>query len=83
MQTAIVVAIVSAIASIAGALVSVFFSMRKEREGDWRKVKFEHYRELMLGLSNIVGSDATPEGHRVVHPVVETGKCGQVFSDDE
>lgn len=37
--------------------------MRKEKEADWRKVKFEHYREFMAALSGIVGADATPEGH--------------------
>lgn len=64
METGIVVAVVSAAASIIGAAVSFFFSIRKEKAGDWRKVKFEHYREFMAALSSIVGADATPEGHR-------------------
>jgi hypothetical protein len=63
METGIAVAIIAAFASIAGAALSFFFSMRKEREADWRKVKFEHYREFMTALAAIVGSDATPEGH--------------------
>jgi hypothetical protein len=47
-----------------GSRGQLLFSMRKEKEADWRKIKFEHYREFMSALSSIVGSDATPEGHR-------------------
>ncbi|MGD0186618.1 MAG: hypothetical protein ABSC25_15385 [Roseiarcus sp.] len=63
METGIAVATIAAFASIAGAALSFYFSMRKDREADWRKVKFEHYREFMAALAAIVGSDATPEGH--------------------
>jgi hypothetical protein len=63
METGVVIAIISAVTSVLGAAVSFFFSMRKEREADWRKIKFEHYREFMAALSSIVGADATPEGH--------------------
>jgi hypothetical protein len=64
METGIVVAVIAAATSLVGAALSFFFSIRKEREADWRKVKFEHYREFMNSLSSIVGSDASPEGHR-------------------
>jgi hypothetical protein len=60
----VAIAIISAVTSILGAAVSFFFSMRKEREADWRKIKFEHYREFMAALSSIVGTDATLEGHQ-------------------
>jgi hypothetical protein len=63
METSVIIAIISAFASVLGAAVSVSFSMRKEREADWRKLKFEHYREFMAALSGIAGTDATPEGH--------------------
>ena len=63
METGVVVAIFAAVASLPGAALSFLSSMRKEREADWRKVIFEHYREFMTSLSGIVGSDATPEGH--------------------
>jgi hypothetical protein len=63
METSVIIAIISAFASVLGAAVSVSFSMRKEREADWRKLKFEHYREFMAALSRIVGTDATPERH--------------------
>src|SRR5262249_15861548 len=67
METSVAIAIISAFASVfgaaLGAAVSGCFSMRKEREADWRKLKFEHYREFMGALSGIVGTDSTPEGH--------------------
>jgi hypothetical protein len=64
MEAGIVVAMIAAAASLIGAALSFFFALRKEREADWRKVKFDHYREFMTALSSIVGSDANPEGHR-------------------
>jgi hypothetical protein len=64
METAIVVAMIAAATSLVGAALSFFFAIRKEREADWRKIKFEHYREFMNSLSSIVGSDASPDGHR-------------------
>jgi hypothetical protein len=64
METGVTIAIIPVFASVLGAAVSVFFSMRKEKGADWRKIKFEHYREFMGALSTIVGADATPEGQR-------------------
>jgi hypothetical protein len=64
METGIIVAGIAAVASLLGAAASFFFSLRREHAGDWRKVKFEHYREFMTALSSITGSDATPDGHR-------------------
>jgi hypothetical protein len=72
METSVIVAIISAVASLLGAVVSLFVSMRKEKEADWRKVKFEHYREFMGGLSSIVGTDTTPDGHRRFAQVCNT-----------
>jgi hypothetical protein len=62
MEMGIVVAMIAAMTSLAGAALSFFFAMRKEKEADWRKIKFEHYQEFMNSLSSIVGSDASPEG---------------------
>jgi len=64
METGILVAIIAAMASLTGAALSFLFASRKEREADWRKIKFEHYREFMNSLSGIIGSDATPDGNR-------------------
>jgi hypothetical protein len=36
----------------------------KEREAEWRKYKFEQYKEFPISVSGIVGRDSTPEGNR-------------------
>lgn len=64
MGAGIIVAVIAAVASLLGAVLSFVFAHRREQAGDWRRVKFEHYREFMSALSGITGSDATPEGHR-------------------
>jgi len=64
METTIVVAMIAAATSLVGAALSFFFAIRKEREADWRKIKFEHYREFINSLSGIVGSDGSPDGQR-------------------
>ena len=43
---------------------SYYFTKRKEREADWRKYNFELYKEFVVSLSGIVGTDSTPEGNR-------------------
>lgn len=62
MKTEIVVAIIAASASIFGAAVTFYLTKQKDREAEWRKQKLEHYKELLLAMSGIVGTDATPEG---------------------
>ncbi len=64
MDTPILVAIISAAASLVVAAVTFSLTKRKEREEEWRKHKLEHYREFLDALSGVVGSDATPEGQR-------------------
>ncbi len=64
MDTPILVAVISAAASLAVAAVTFSLTKRKEREAEWRKQKLDHYREFLDALSGVVGSDATPEGQR-------------------
>lgn len=64
MDTPILVAVISAAASIAVAAVTFFFTKRKEREAEWRKQKLEHYREFLDALSGTVGTDSTPDAQR-------------------
>lgn len=64
MDTPILVAVISAAASVTVAAVTFFFTKRKEREAEWRKQKLEHYRELLDALSGVVGTDSTPEAQR-------------------
>ena len=60
----IVVAVISASAAVVVPAITIFLTKKKEREADWRKYKFEHYREFVTALSGIVGTDSTPEGNR-------------------
>jgi len=59
-DTPTAIAYAGAFAGLVGGGVAI----RKEREADWPKIKFEHYKEFMTALASIVGSDATPDGHR-------------------
>jgi hypothetical protein len=64
MDTPIIVAIISAVAITVVPALTFYFTKKKEREADWQKYKFEHYREFVTALSGIVDTDSPPEGHR-------------------
>lgn len=64
MDTPVTVAIISACAAIIAAPVTFFITKYKEREAEWRRYKFEFYKELVQSLSGTVGTDSTPEGQR-------------------
>ena len=65
MDTSVIVAVISTAAGVTVAALSYYFSKKKEREADWRKYKFEQYKEFMVSISGIVAGDATPEGNRI------------------
>jgi hypothetical protein len=54
----------AAASAILVATLSYLFAKWKEREADWRKYKFEIYREFVTSMSGTVGTDSTPEGNR-------------------
>jgi hypothetical protein len=64
METAILVAIISAPAAVVVPAISFYLAKRKERQAEWLRYKFEIYKELVQSLSGIVGTDATAEGNR-------------------
>lgn len=64
MDTPILVAVISAAASLAVAAVTFFLTKGREREAEWRKQKLEHYREFLDAMSGTVGTDSNPEGQR-------------------
>jgi len=64
MDTPILVAVISAAASITIAAITFFLTKSKEREAEWRKQKLEHYREFLDALSGTVGTDSTPDAQR-------------------
>lgn len=64
MDTPISIAVISAAAAIVVPAISFYFTKRKERQADWQKYKFGQYRDFLISLSGIVGTDSTPEGNR-------------------
>ncbi|HTD05102.1 hypothetical protein [Undibacterium sp.] len=62
MDVPILVAVISAAASIIVAAGTFFLTKRKEREAEWRTQRLQHYREFLEALSGTVGTDSTPEG---------------------
>jgi hypothetical protein len=54
MDTPIFVSVISAAAIIVAPSLSFFLTKKKEREDEWRKRKFEHYREYLEALNNSV-----------------------------
>jgi hypothetical protein len=64
MDTAVVVAIISGVVAVFAPSSAFFFTKAKEREADRQRRKLEQYGELLAAISSIVGTDATPQGHR-------------------
>jgi hypothetical protein len=64
MEGTIAVAIISACAAVVAPAIAYVYTKRKEQKADQDRYKFELYKELVLSLSGIVGTDATPEGNR-------------------
>jgi hypothetical protein len=65
MDTSVIVAVISTAAGVTVAALSFYFSKKKDREADWRKYKYEQYKEFMVSISGIVAGDSTPDGNRV------------------
>jgi|SRR5271165_5074604 len=64
MDTSVVVSIVAAASGVIVTAVSYYLTKKKEREADWRKYKYEQYKEFLTSVSGTVGTDSTPEGNR-------------------
>ena len=62
MDAPIAVAVISAAAAIVIPAIGFYLTKKKEREAEWQKSKFEHYKELVLSFSGVVEADSTPEG---------------------
>lgn len=61
MDAAIIVAVISAAATIIVTALSFSFTKRQEREAEWRRHKLEHYKEYMAALNGVVGPPPVPE----------------------
>jgi hypothetical protein len=65
MDTSVVVSVIAAASGVIVAAISFFLTKKREREADWRKYKYEQYKEFMVSISGIVSGDATSEGNRI------------------
>lgn len=65
MTPTVVVAVIGALSSIFLAAFAYWTTKQKEREAEWRKEKLTYYKAFVESLSATVGTDATPEGHRM------------------
>lgn len=54
--------IIAASSAIVVAAVSYLFTKSKERAADWRKWKYEQYKEFVISMSGVLGTDPTQEG---------------------
>ena len=64
MDTSVKMSAIAAVSSVIIAALSYLFTKWREREADWRKWKYEQYKEFITAISGITGSDSTPEGQR-------------------
>jgi len=64
MNTRVIVEVIAAAAAVIVAALSYLFTKMKEREADWRKWKYEQYKEFLVALSGNVGSNPNPENHK-------------------
>jgi len=64
MDTTVVVSVIAAASSVIVTAVSFYLTKKKEREADWRKYKYEQYKELLISMSEVTGINPTLEGRR-------------------
>jgi hypothetical protein len=64
MDTTIVVSVIAAASGVIVTAVSFYLTKKKEREADWRKYKYEQYKEFLLSISGVVATDLTLDGKR-------------------
>lgn len=48
------------LAAVAGSLIGILITKRKDREAAWRSTKLAHYEEFFAATSGIVGASSTP-----------------------
>lgn len=62
MDTRILVELIAAFGAVAVAALSYLFTKSKERQADWRKWKYEQYKEFVAALSGNVDPTARDAG---------------------
>jgi hypothetical protein len=61
---AVITAGVSAMAALIAVIITYALARRREHEADWRKLRFDQYREFIAALSGFTEGRATLEAHR-------------------
>lgn len=64
METTVVTALIALFGSVLGAILTFWFTKRKEREAEWRKEKLAYYKVFIESLSGVVEGDSSAEGHK-------------------
>lgn len=64
MNPTIIVAIISALAAIVVAAATFWATKSREREAEWRKEKFFHYKEYFAALAGNVGGHSNAESKK-------------------
>jgi hypothetical protein len=64
MQTSVLLEVIASAGAVVVAALSYLFTKMKEREADWRKWKYEQYKEFITALSENVGPNPHLESHR-------------------
>lgn len=64
MDSAVIVAIISACSGVIAAIITYWFTKKREREAEWRTQKLTYYMAFIESLSGIVEGDSTPEGQQ-------------------
>jgi hypothetical protein len=64
MDTKITASAIAAASTVLVAVLSYLFTKWREREADWRKWKHEQYKEFIVSISGITGTDSTEDGQR-------------------
>lgn len=63
MNAAVIAAVVSAAAALLVSALSFALNRRQQREADWRKTKFDLYREYVAALSGIIQGRENADAH--------------------
>ena len=65
MEPVIITALIAFLGTILAAAFTYWSSKRREREGEWRKEKLQHYKSFIESLSGIIEGEDSLEGQRV------------------
>ena len=57
----IIVKLITAFGAITVVALTYWFTKQREREAEWRKEKFEHYKKFIFSLASSVGPNSDPE----------------------